>query len=151
MRCRSSSALALSLALGAAPAAGQTVREAGLALLATAADPAFAGGGLYGAIRTGERARLALTGVLGAERGILAGRGELTGQFLLDPSDRGGIGVYGGGGVAYLAGESGRGYLVLLVGLEASPGGRSGWAVEAGIGGGARIAAGWRWRWGGAP
>jgi hypothetical protein len=40
-----------------------------------------------------------------------------------------------------------RGYLVLTLGLEASPGGRTGWFLEAGVGGGARIAAGWRRRW----
>ena len=36
--------------------------------------------------------------------------------------------------------------LVLLVGIESRPGGQGGWFVEAGIGGGARLAAGYRWR-----
>jgi hypothetical protein len=39
-----------------------------------------------------------------------------------------------------------QGYMVLGLGVESSPGARSGWALEAGIGGGFRIALGYRWR-----
>ena len=40
-----------------------------------------------------------------------------------------------------------RGYLVLTVGLENALPRRSGWAVEAGVGGGVRVLLGYRWRW----
>ena len=36
--------------------------------------------------------------------------------------------------------------VVLTLGLEARPAARDGWFVEAGVGGGARLAAGYRWR-----
>ena len=50
------------------------------------------------------------------------------------------------GGVAAVGGPVDEGYLVLALGLEGRPGGPDGWFVEAGVGGGARLAAGWRWR-----
>jgi hypothetical protein len=56
------------------------------------------------------------------------------------------MGAYAGGGVAGIAGPDDRGYLVLLLGIEAGPGARGGWALEAGVGGGLRLAAGYRWR-----
>ncbi|HSB55661.1 MAG TPA: hypothetical protein VLD58_14975, partial [Gemmatimonadales bacterium] len=77
----------------------------------------------------------------------LAGRGELLAQFLLSPGRTRGAGLYGLGGVAGQAGRRDRGFLVLGLGLEGAPGGASGWFAEAGVGGGARVAAGWRWRW----
>jgi len=40
-----------------------------------------------------------------------------------------------------------RGYLVLTIGLEERPRSSSGWALEAGIGGGVRLGLGYRWRW----
>ena len=39
-----------------------------------------------------------------------------------------------------------QGYLVVAIGLEGRPGARAGWFVEAGVGGGARLALGYRWR-----
>jgi hypothetical protein len=39
-----------------------------------------------------------------------------------------------------------RGYLVLTLGIEERPRSSSGWALELGIGGGARIGFGYRWR-----
>ena len=39
-----------------------------------------------------------------------------------------------------------KGYLVLLLGLEARPGAFHGWSVELGVGAGVRVAVGYRWR-----
>jgi hypothetical protein len=57
------------------------------------------------------------------------------------------VGAYLAGGVAAVGGPADRGYLVLAAGIEDRPGARSGWFLEAGVGGGARLAAGYRWRW----
>jgi hypothetical protein len=75
-------------------------------------------------------------------------RGELLGHFLLSPGKRSGPGFYFAGGLAGVTGEVTRGYLVLTMGLEDRPGAGSGWAVEAGIGGGFRVGLGYRWRLG---
>jgi hypothetical protein len=55
--------------------------------------------------------------------------------------------VYAAGGVAAVGGPVERGYIVLTLGMEQHPGLPTGWFVEAGIGGGARLALGYRWRW----
>lgn len=140
---------ALAVALGAAPLAGQggTVREAGLEAVVTAADPAVYTAGLTASVRPGLRTRIGLYaggGVTGEGNGV--GRAELVGQFLLNPRTLH-LGVYAGGGLAgVFANGADNGYLVLMVGIESRPGGRGGWFVEAGVGGGARFAAGYRWR-----
>lgn len=140
---------ALALAAGAGTLAAQSgsVREAGLEAVVTAADPAVYTAGLTASLRPSLRTRIALYaggGVNGDGNGI--GRAELVGHFLLNPrSARSGL--YAGGGLAgVFASGADNGYLVLLVGLESKPGGRGGWFVEAGVGGGARFAAGYRWR-----
>lgn len=111
-----------------------------------AQEPEIFTGGLYAAMRTARRARIAVTAGAGTAADELAVRGELLGHFLLNPSAARRPGVYAGGGVAVVAGPGEQGYVVLLVGLEGAPGGRSGWAVEAGLGGGLRVSASWRWR-----
>ena len=73
-------------------------------------------------------------------------RGELLGHFLLSPEEHRKPGFYVAGGIAGVEGVVGRGYLVLTLGLEQTPGRNSGWAVEVGAGGGVRVAAGYRWR-----
>ena len=148
-----SPALLLSLAgLAPPPLAAQRsrVREIGLQGTVLATDPAMVLGGVYGAIRTSPRTRLALTASAGTAGGAVAWRGELLAHFLLNPRSTRRAGVYGGGGVA-VAGTAAasRGYVVVLLGLEGRPGARAGWFIEAGLGGGFRAAAGWRWRWGG--
>lgn len=133
-------------AVCARPVTAQTTLEAGGQALVTTADPALVTGGLYGAVRASSRMRLAATAGLGVSDGRAAGRGELLAHFLLSPAAKSGTGVYFGGGVAGVVGAVDQGYVVALVGLEAAPGGRSGWAIEAGVGGGVRLTAGWRWR-----
>ena len=135
---------------GAAPVAAQQrhVRELGVQATVLATDPAMVLGGVYGAIRTSGRTRLALTASAGTIDGAAAWRGELLAHFLLNPRTTRRAEVYGGGGVA-AAGSGGaeRGYVVILLGVESKPGAGNGWFLEAGLGGGFRGAAGWRWRW----
>lgn len=131
----------------AGPAAAQGVREAGVQALVTTASPALGMGGLYAAVRPSLRTRIAVTLGAGVSDGRAAGRGELLAHFLLSPTATAGPGVYLGAGVAGVAGPVDQGYVVALVGVEAAPAGGSGWALEAGVGGGLRLTAGWRWRW----
>jgi hypothetical protein len=83
---------------------------------------------------------------VGGSAGELAFRAELLGHFLLSPNKRTGMGPYFAAGVAAVGGPVERGYLVLTLGVEQRPGARSGWVAEAGIGGGFRVALGYRWR-----
>ena len=131
----------------AGPAAAQGVREAGVQALVTTASPALVTGGLYAAVRPSLRTRIAVTLGAGVSDGRVAGRGELLAHFLLSPTATARPCVYLGAGVAGVAGPVDQGYVVALVGVEAAPAGGSGWALEAGIGGGLRLTAGWRWRW----
>ncbi len=141
--------LALAGGVGASPLAGQggAVRELGAEAVATGSDPATYTGGVTASIRPSVRTRIGLYaggGVNGDGEGV--GRAELLGQFLLNPRSTH-LGFYAGGGLAgAFASGAANGYLVLLVGLESRPGGTGGWFVEAGVGGGARVAAGYRWR-----
>jgi hypothetical protein len=131
----------------AAPVSAQHGREAGVQAIGTASDPALAVAALYGGLRTSNRTRLTATVGAGVSSGEAAYRGEIMGQFLLSPNKRVGPGLYLGGGVAGVAGPVERGYLLLTIGLEARPGGGKGWAAEVGVGGGIRLAVGYRWRW----
>ena len=139
--------LLVAAALGAAsPAAAQRVTEVGLQATGTFSDPGLIVAGPTGAVRLSERGRLALTLGAGGSDGDFAWRGEAAGHFLLSPRRREGVAAYGGGGVAVVGGPVERGYLLFTLGLESAPGSRSGWFAEAGVGGGVRLAAGWRWR-----
>lgn len=146
MRSGWASLLAAGIAVHPFPAAAQRVSELGLHALLTTSSPVLWGGGVYGAVRTSPRVRIAATVAAGEAGGAVAGRGELVGHFLLNPTNRAGAGAYAGGGVAGVIGPNDQGYLVLLLGIEGSPGARAGWALELGVGAGLRIAAGYRWR-----
>jgi len=125
----------------------QQVREVGVQALAATSDPALVVGGIYAALRPSPRARLAATIGAGVSDGRAAARGELLAHFLLSPGATRKPGAYVGGGLAGVVGPIDQGYIVVLAGLESAPGASSGWAVEAGVGGGVRLTAGWRWRW----
>jgi hypothetical protein len=137
---------AAALLLAASPLAAQQVREIGLQATATASDPALVIGGLSAGLRTSRRTRVSMAAGVGASGGDAAWRGELLAHFLLSPDRRRGAGFYGAGGLAVVGGPVDEGYLVLALGVEGRPGGQSGWFVEGGVGGGARVAAGYRWR-----
>jgi hypothetical protein len=131
----------------AAPLAAQHGKELGIQAIATGSDPALGVIGVYGAIRPSTRTRVSLTAGPGVSDGDPAFRGEALGHFLLSPGQRRGAAFYLAGGVAAVAGPVDRGYLVLALGLEARPGGESGWGAELGVGGGVRLMLGYRWRW----
>jgi hypothetical protein len=67
-------------------------------------------------------------------------------EYQLVPRARGRPGFYFGGGLTGVVGAGRGGYLLLFVGLEQSPGHGSGWAIEAGLGGGLRIRGAWHFR-----
>jgi hypothetical protein len=132
---------------GNAPGAAQEVREIGVVAIATASDPVLAVAGAYGALRISGRTRLSASFGPGISGGDLAWRGELLGHFLLSPEERRKCGFYFAAGVAAVEGRVSRGFLVLTLGLEERPRAASGWAVEAGLGGGFRLGLGYRWRY----
>jgi hypothetical protein len=117
-----------------------------VAAMATSSDPLLAVAGPYGAFRTSGRTRVSASVGAGISEGDLAWRGELLGHFLLSPEERRKGGFYFAGGVAAVEGPVSRGFLVLTVGVEERPRAASGWALEAGFGGGFRVAVGYRWR-----
>ena len=146
MTSRWASAAALALMVGPS-LAGQQVREIGAGVVMLGRDPVTVVAGPYVGLRTTSRTRVAATAGAGVSGSALAWRGELAVHFLLAPGNRTGAGLYGGGGLA-LGGSDGdvHGWVLLLVGLEGRPGVASGGFIEAGLGGGPRLAAGWRWR-----
>ena len=137
---------AAALVLVAPPLAAQQMREIGLQTTMTASDPALVIGGVYAAVRTSLRTRVSVAAGAGLSGGDAAWRGELLAYFLLNPDRQRGAALYGAGGLAVVGGPVDEGYLVLTLGLEARPAGRSGWFLEGGVGGGVRLAAGYRWR-----
>lgn len=133
--------------IGAPSVAAQQGKELGVQVVATAADPALAVAAAYAGIRISVRTRVSAVAGVGVSSSDLAFRGEVLGHFLLSPTRRKGPGFYFAGGVAGVEGPVDRGYLVLAVGLEDSPGAATGWGVELGVGGGVRVVVGYRWRW----
>jgi hypothetical protein len=146
MRFRWRELLVAGLALPT-PGAAQQIQELGIQAVGTASDPALGVAGVYGGLRTSGRTRVSASLGAGISGRELAWRGELLGHFLLSPEDRRRAGFYFAGGIAAVEGVVSRGYLVLTLGLEERPRANSGWALEAGIGGGVRVGLGYRWRW----
>lgn len=139
--------LLLGAALGSAElAAAQKASEIGLQAVGTFSDPAVVAAGGYGALRISGRSRLSAALVVGVSDRELAWRGELLGHFLLSPEEPMKPGFYFAGGIAGVEGAVERGYMVLTLGVENRPGAGAGWAVEAGLGGGFRVAVAYRWR-----
>ena len=123
---------------------GQRAHELGWQLIATTDDPVVVVVGPSAGIRVERRVRLVGTGGLGAQGGDVAWRLEGLAHFQLQPNSHA-LGIYGGGGVALAGGARTQGYMVVLLGVETSPGGSGGWTVEVGFGGGFRMAVGYRW------
>jgi len=151
--CWRRSAPLLLAGLFAAPARAQSLREAQLWGMAAFSRPAFYGAGFGLGWRDELRDRFAPAIALGAfGDGRFGARADLAYQFLLDPAKASGTAVYGGGGVtAVVRGGHVSPYLLLVLGLEGAPGGRGGMFMEMGVGGGARLAIGYRWRKQSAP
>ncbi len=77
----------------------------------------------------------------------LAGRAEIFASYHLSPYKRRGITPYAGGGVAVAAtADDVFEYVLLIIGIETTPAGGSGWFAEVGLGGGVRASAGFRIR-----
>jgi hypothetical protein len=152
--CWRRSALILVPALATAvPSRAQSLTEAQLWGTAVASKPAFYGAGIGLGWRDPQRDRVALAIALGAfGDGRLGARADLSYQFLLDPSKRSGSAVYGGGGLSVTV-RRGRvvPYVLLVLGVEKGPGAGGGSFLEIGVGGGARVALGYRWRKHNAP
>lgn len=139
--------LFVALQLLAAPASSQQVhREFGVEAYTLRATPDRVGGALYAAWRVGSRQRLSLLGGVDGGDGGTVGRAEALVHFLLAPVKKHGAGGYAAGGLALDVADRVEARVVALLGVEGSPGGRQGWMIEAGVGGGWRLAAGWRWR-----
>ena len=130
-----------------APMTAQQAREAGVQVIVNASNPAAAVAALYGGLRMSTRTRLSAAAGAGISTGKLVTRGEILGHFLLSPDKRHGTGFYFAGGVAVVRGPVDRGYLVLTAGVEQRPAAGAGWMAEFGVGGGVRLALGYRWRW----
>lgn len=120
----------------------------GTGAIAVFAHREFWGPAIGIARRSGAQGRFALSAAGGDYERVLGVRLEATAQFLLRPAERHALGPYGGLGLAFLGAEGapGASYLTALLGVEAAPGARAGWYVEVGLGGGVRVAAGWRFR-----
>ena len=117
---------------------------------ATVAVADSMGFGLVGGPRMALRAPGGTRGAISLGVGVLrdstTARAEAAVEYQLASRAARGVGVYFGGGLVGVLG-AGRGeYLVLYVGLEKSPGLPSGWALEAGLGGGFRIRGAYHWR-----
>lgn len=143
----------LLLGLGAlgTPARAQGTHELQAQVVATVTARQFVGGGLGYAYRTRGRLRLGLLASAGSWEGDFAGRVEAMVSYHLSPFRRRGVTPYAGGGasITFTDLESSE-YILIVLGVESSPGGRRGWFAEVGLAGGLRLAAGVRWRLGSA-
>lgn len=140
----------LALASWTVPLAAQgqgVVVEWGAHSTVTVASDTF---GLVAGPRVGFRSvggtRLALSLGAGIRGDRATGRGTVALEYVLTPRAAGRTSVYVGGGLVGVVGGGRGGYLMAYAGLERSPGLPSGWAVEAGLGGGFRIRAAYHWR-----
>jgi hypothetical protein len=98
------------------------------------------------AFRTVGGTRLALSLGAGIRGDRWTGRGTVALEYVLRPRAARRTSVYIGGGLVGVVGGGKGGYLMAYGGLERSPGLPSGWALEAGLGGGFRIRAAYHWR-----
>jgi hypothetical protein len=140
----------LLVSLSAAAAAGrleaQQTKEVGVqGILATSA-PMIGVVAAYAGLRISGRTRLSAAVGGGTSDGDFAWRTEILGHFLFNPERVQGWGPYLAGGLAAVGGPVQRGYILLTLGAESRPAGSSGWLAEVGVGGGVRVAVGYRWR-----
>jgi hypothetical protein len=135
------------VAFSSDPASAQLTRDWQLHGIATVLADRFVGGGLGFGVRPPGRLRFAGTASAGDLKGTLAGRAEAFLAFHLNPGREKGFTPYTAAGVAAsITRAATRGYVEVLIGLEQRPGRRSGLFVEAGVGGGLRLSAGFRMR-----
>lgn len=115
--------------------------------LSTFAADRFVGGGLGFGVRPPGRLRVSANATAGDRDGVLGIRVEGMMSFHLNAGREHGFTPYAAAGLAALATRSAtRGFVLVLLGVEQRPGRPSGWFVEAGVGGGFRLSAGYRLR-----
>ena len=139
------------------PLEAQSARELQVQGVGTFATTQFLGGGIGFALRSQGRARAGLSVSAGdlsrkpegaTREHRFGGRGELLLSYHANPYKRSGMAPYAGGGVAIAAtSDEMFEYVLIAIGVETAPGGRSGWFAELGIGGGVRVSVGFRRRW----
>jgi hypothetical protein len=114
---------------------GTTGRPRALQMIGTVAIP------LGNYVRLGLGAGGGVARVDSSSRSIGSARGDVTIRFLLDPYRESRWGLSAGGGltVRHEEGYGTRGYLAILLDLEAPPSGRLVHAIQVGLGGGARV------------
>jgi len=128
------------------PVAGQRGTEWQAGAVGALSSSTYMGAGASWARRAG-RVRASLGATVGALDAQAAARGEVLLGSVLTPGRRRGAGVYAVGGVAVTGtADAHTERLVAALGIEGTPGGRRGWFLEVGVGGGVRVAAGYRWR-----
>jgi hypothetical protein len=110
-----------------------------------AAPEPFAGAGV--SLSTWGRFRVGAGGALAAgvrDRGAAA-RAELWAGYHLNPvRSRGWVPYAGGGAALVVGGGDPQGYLLVFLGIESRPAAPRGWFAEVGVGGGPRVALGYR-------
>lgn len=148
MRSLPVAALVAASALAPARAQQLTATEVSVGAVAAVSRRDFWGAAASLGRRVDNQTRVtgaAAVGVLGPRAAM---RLEAVAQLIINPSGRGGAGLYAGAGLAWQGarGMRGGGYVTALVGLESAPGARRGWYAEFGLGGGVRVALGLRWR-----
>jgi len=136
----------LATAAGTLPAEAQVRRESGVAVLAIGSEPVQWLAGASHWWRVARRTRAGGLLAAGVAGGEAAARGEVAAHFLLNPAARRGAGWYGGGGLAGVAGRAEGVRVQVVLGVDGRPAGPAGWSLELGVGGGVRLAAGYRWR-----
>jgi hypothetical protein len=135
---------------GVASAGAQTPRAStAVTAMVVGSDPVFVGAGLSFAHPVSGCVRLRSLGMVGRAGQQVMSRLELLLELVLDPRNSGWT-PFAGGGVAGQVGFGAdrklQGRLVVLVGVEQGPAASRGWRLEAGLGGGVRVAAGYRFR-----
>jgi hypothetical protein len=149
--CWASGALAAALLGLPGPLQAQRGHDVQGQVLGLAGAAAFLGAGAGAGLRFGVGTRLSLTASGGwLETAGAAARLEALAAYHLVAPGRPRPSLYGGTGLAVTATDGAvHGHLVLVLGLEAGARTGGGWFVETGIGGGVRMAVGYRltrWR-----
>jgi hypothetical protein len=107
----------------------------------------FLGGGAGLSVRPPGKSGVYLNASAGDLGGSLAARFEGLATFHLNPERQRGFTPYVAGGIAAnVSRPANRGYIEILMGVEERPGRPSGLFLELGLGGGMRLAAGYRFR-----
>jgi hypothetical protein len=127
------------------PASAQTMPVSlGGSALGVASDPVFVGLGTVLRASVDRQVRMRVGAWAGRRGRATAGRAEAVMELVLDPGTAGWSPFAGGGFAVAVDRRDAEAYLVVSVGLEQRPAGRSGWWFETGLGAGVRVGLGYR-------